>query len=74
MSYEWRIMSMSEHTDTSWEDLFGCDDVVRRNYCVFNKDTLRVVDDCLTLAEAKEQAAYWTDVEEQVQAEYDLDN
>lgn len=74
MSYEFRIMSMREHTEESWQELFGCEDDVRRNYCIFNKDSLRVVEDLLTFSEAKEQAKYWTDVGEQDQVEYDLDH
>ena len=72
MPYSFRIMSMSEHTDQSWEELFNCEDDIRRNYCVFNTNSLRVIEDTLTFSEAKEQATYWNDIEEQDQMELEV--
>ena len=48
---------MSEHSDTSWEALFGCEDEDRRNYKLMYCD--RVIDTELTFKEAEELKAYY---------------
>lgn len=50
-------MRPSEHSDTSWEALFGCEDEDRRNYKIMYGSTL--VDQELTFSEAKEMKAYY---------------
>lgn len=45
-------MTMREHSDTSWEALFGCEDEDRRAYKLMYGD--RVIDTELTFKEAHE--------------------
>lgn len=55
--YTIKLMNPSEHTDTSWEALFSCEDEDRRNYKLMYSD--RVLDTELTFSEAKELKAYY---------------
>lgn len=55
--YTIKIMNPSEHTDTSWEALFSCEDEDRRAYKLMYRD--RVIDTELTFSEAKELQAYY---------------
>ena len=50
-------MTMGDHSDTSWEALFDCEDDERRNYKIMYGSTL--VDQELTFSEAKEMKAYY---------------
>ncbi len=50
-------MTMDDHSDTSWEALFNCEDDERRNYKIMCGSTL--VDQELTFSEAKEMKAYY---------------
>ena len=45
-------MTIRDHSDTSWEALFGCEDEDRRNYKLMYRD--RVIDTELTFREAQE--------------------
>ena len=45
-------MTMSEHSDTSWEALFGCEDEDRRNYKLMYNG--RAIETELTFKEAHE--------------------
>lgn len=45
-------MTMSEHSDTSWEALFGCEDEDRRNYKLMYNG--RAIETELTFREAQE--------------------
>lgn len=50
-------MTMSEHSDTSWEALFGCEDEDRRGYKLMcNGHTIETE---LTFREAHEEKAYY---------------
>ena len=73
MNYLVRLMTSSEHTDASWEDLFSVADEERKAYCVVYVPSGRVVDDTLTFSEAKSQAEYYQDVDDQDDAEYNMD-
>ena len=55
--YTIKIMNPSEHSDTSWEALFSCEDEDRRDYKLMYND--RVLDTELTFSEAKELKAYY---------------
>ena len=55
--YTIKIMNPSEHSDTSWEALFGCEDEDRRNYKLMYND--RVLDTELTFSEAKELKTHY---------------
>lgn len=66
-----RLMKMSEHTDQSWNDIFGVLDEDRRNYCVFNISSGRVIDDCLTLKEAKDIAEEYSWKDHELEVEYE---
>lgn len=55
--YTIKTMEPSEHSDTSWEALFGCEDEDRRNYKLMCGSTC--VDQELTFSEAKELKAYY---------------
>lgn len=55
--YTIKTMKPSEHSDTSWEALFSCEDEDRRNYKLMYND--RVLDIELTFSEAKELKAYY---------------
>lgn len=55
--YTIKTMTLSEHSDTSWEALFGCEDEDRRNYKLMYHD--RVIGIELTFREAHEEKAYY---------------
>ncbi len=55
--YTIKRMTMKDHSDTSWEALFDCEDDERRNYKIMYGATL--VDQELTFSEAKEMKAYY---------------
>ena len=55
--YTIKTMTLSEHSDTSWEALFGCEDEDRRAYKLMYRD--RVIDTELTFKEAHELKAYY---------------
>lgn len=74
MNYTVRTMTMSEHTRESWDDLFGIDDSERKNYCIIYVPTGKAIDWHLTLGEAKDQAEYLQDLDDQDDAEYWLDH
>jgi hypothetical protein len=59
---------MKEHSEDSWNDLFGCEDEDRRNYLVYNLQG-KVLDTCLTLSEAKSYAEQlnWEDMEIEIE-------
>ena len=50
-------MTMSEHSDTSWEALFGCEDEDRRNYKLMYNG--RAIETELTFREAHEWKAHY---------------
>lgn len=50
-------MTMREHSDTSWEALFGCEDEDRRAYKLMYGD--RVIDTELTFQQAVEWKMYY---------------
>lgn len=54
--YTIKIMTLSDHSDTSWEALFDCEDDERRNYKLMYGSTC--VDQELTFSEAKGLKAY----------------
>lgn len=55
--YTIKIMNPSEHSDTSWEALFSCEDEDRRNYKLMcNGHTIGIE---LTFREAHEEKAYY---------------
>lgn len=55
--YTIKVMTMRDHSDTSWEALFSCEDKDRRNYKLMYND--HVLDTELTFSEAKELQAYY---------------
>lgn len=55
--YTIKTMTMRDHTDTSWDELFSCEDEDRRNYKLMYND--RVIDSELTFKQAQEQKAYY---------------
>lgn len=55
--YTIKTMTLSEHSDTSWEALFGCEDEDRRAYKLMYRN--RVIDTELTFKEAQELKAYY---------------
>lgn len=55
--YTIKTMTMRDHTDTSWEALFNCEDDERRNYKIMYGSKL--IDQELTFSEAKEMKAYY---------------
>ena len=55
--YTIKTMTLSEHSDTSWEALFGCEDEDRRAYKLMYRD--RVIDTELTFKEAHELKTYY---------------
>lgn len=55
--YTIKTMTLSEHSDTSWEALFGCEDEDRRNYKLMYHD--RVIGIELTFREAHEEKTYY---------------
>ena len=55
--YTIKLMNPSEHTDHSWEALFGCEDEDRRAYKLMYRD--RVIDTELTFKQAQEWKAYY---------------
>lgn len=55
--YTIKIMNPSEHSDTSWEALFGCEDEDRRAYKLMYRN--RVIDTELTFKEAQEWKTYY---------------
>ena len=55
--YSIKTMTLSDHSDTSWEALFTCEDDERRNYKLMYGSTC--VDQELTFSEAKELKAYY---------------
>lgn len=75
--YTIKTMTMCDHTDTSWDEPFGCEDEDRRNYKLMYND--RVIDSELTFKQAQKQKAYyeteddfnavWDDMERDVWAE-----
>jgi hypothetical protein len=50
-------MTMSEHSDTSWEALFSCEDEDRRNYKLMYNG--RAIETELTFREAHEWKAHY---------------
>lgn len=54
--YTIKTMTLRDHSDTSWEALFGCEDEDRRSYKLMCGSTC--VDQELTFSEAKELKAY----------------
>ena len=50
-------MRPSEHSDTSWEALFGCEDEDRRNYKLMCNNHVIGIE--LTFREAHEEKAYY---------------
>ena len=55
--YTIKIMNPSEHSDTSWEALFSCEDEDRRAYKLMYRD--RVIDTELTFKEAHEWKTHY---------------
>lgn len=55
--YTIQRMTMKDHSDTSWEALFNCEDDERRNYKIMYGSKL--IDQELTFSEAKEMKAYY---------------
>ena len=56
MNYIVRAMTVAEHSDNTWEAIFGVADEDCRNYCVVYVPSGRVVADLLTFEEAKDEA------------------
>ena len=54
--YTIQRMSMADHSDTSWEALFDCEDDERRNYKLMYGKTR--IDQELTYSEAQRLKAY----------------
>ena len=55
--YTIKTMTLSEHSDTSWEALFCCEDEDRRNYKLMCNN--HVIEIELTFKEAHEMKAYY---------------
>lgn len=55
--YTIKLMNPSEHSDTSWEALFSCEDEDRRAYKLMYRN--RVIDTELTFKQAQEWKAYY---------------
>lgn len=55
--YTIQRMTMKDHSDTSWEALFNCEDEDRRSYKLMYNG--RVIDSELTFKQAQEQKAYY---------------
>ena len=69
MSYRVRRMKMSEHTQESWEALFEAGED-KPNYCVVSPAG-KVLDSCLTLEQARDEATYYQEQDEYYVLELD---